>query len=168
MNWWEFTSSLWHQPRSSTRLRVSFQRTARPVRRTPTCKEQACWMGPEGQAGHWRRRDATNRTHIVSGGKTVWKTVTWSEGDGPGQTRGRWLCRLTHATDGIGLRAHINGNALGSLPSLIKVPLQLPGTRPLSSWPRQATRMIGLDDERGRSAQSGHSSRGSHAPPGRR
>ena len=29
-------------------------------------------------------------------------------------------------------------------------------------------RMIGLDDERERSAQSGHSSRGSHAPPGRR
>src|SRR5258708_22029267 len=43
---------------------VSLQRTARPVSRTPTCKKLACWTGPEGLAGDWRRRDVTNRrTH---------------------------------------------------------------------------------------------------------
>jgi hypothetical protein len=128
MNWWEFMSSLWRQQRSSTRLMVSFQRTTRPVSGTPTRKKQACRIRPEGQAGYWRRRDATNRTHIVSGGETMWKTVAWPECDSPGQTRGRRLCRTTHTPDDIGLQARIRGNALGSLPSLVRVPLQLPGT----------------------------------------
>jgi hypothetical protein len=35
---------------------------------------------------------------------------------------------MAHSPDGIGLQARNNGNALGSLPSLVKVPLQLPGT----------------------------------------
>jgi hypothetical protein len=35
---------------------------------------------------------------------------------------------MAHSPDGIGLQACNNGNALGSLPSLVKVPLQLPGT----------------------------------------
>ncbi len=61
---WEFTSSLWRSLWSSTRRMVSLQRTARLVSGTPTRKRQACWTGPEGPAGHWRRRDVTNRrTH---------------------------------------------------------------------------------------------------------
>jgi hypothetical protein len=128
VNWWEFMSSLWRQQRSSPRLRVSFQRTTRPVRGTPTRKKRACRIRPEGQAGYWRRRDATNRTHIVSGGETMWQTVAWPEGEGPGQTRGRWLCQTTHTSDDIGLHARIRGTALGSLPSLVRVSLQLPGT----------------------------------------
>ena len=35
---------------------------------------------------------------------------------------------MAHSPDGIGLQARNSGNALGSLPSLVKVPLQLPGT----------------------------------------
>lgn len=139
MNGWEFMSSLGRQPRSSPRLMGSFQRTTRPVSGTPTRKKQACRMRPEGQAGYGRRRDVTNGEHIVSGGKTMWKTVAWPEGDGPGQTRGRRLCRTTHTPDDIGLQARIRGHALGSLPALVRVPLQRPGTRPLSSWPARRT-----------------------------
>jgi retron-type reverse transcriptase len=51
VNWWEFTSSLWRSQRSSTLRMVSIQRTARPVRGTPTRKKQACWRSSEGQAG---------------------------------------------------------------------------------------------------------------------
>jgi len=51
MNGWAFMSSLWRSPWSSPRRMVSFQRTARPVRRTPTRKKQACGRGPEGEAG---------------------------------------------------------------------------------------------------------------------
>lgn len=104
---------------------VSLQRTARLVSGTPTRKKLACWTGPEGRAGSWQRRDATNRSHIVSGGKTVWRTVVWSEGDDTGQTRGRRLNGKAHSLPTrFGLQARIGGNALGSRPSLVSVPMQ--------------------------------------------
>src|SRR5207244_12220208 len=62
---------------------VSLQRTARPVSGTLTRKKQACWTGPEGLAGDWRRRDMTNRrTHRE-------QRIHDVEDCGP--ARGRWL-----------------------------------------------------------------------------
>jgi hypothetical protein len=70
-------------------------------------------------------KDETGRIgeHIVSGGQTMRKTGTWPECDGTGQTRGRWLCWTAHSLNNIGLQARNNGNALGSIPSLVRVPL---------------------------------------------
>ena len=143
---------------------VSSQRTARLVSGTPTRKKLACWTGSTGLVGYWRRRDVTNRKHIGSSGKTVWKTVTRPEGDGLGQTGRRWLNWMAHSPASSSLQARTGGNALGSRPSLVRVPLQLPGNRPASPHSHGAT---GLGSERGRPGQSGRSSRGSNAPPGR-
>ena len=60
-------------------------------------------------------------------------------------------------------KARRGGNALGSPPSLVSVPLQLPGKRPALPHVGGAP---GLGREQGRSWQSGRSSRGRHAPPG--
>lgn len=83
------------------------------------------------------------------------------------QTGDRWLWRLAHAPTAIGLQARIGGNALGSLPSLVRGTFV--ATRDLAAPFRTLqARMLGLDEEREPSVQSGHSSRWSHAHPGRR
>ena len=53
----------------------------------------------------------------------------------------------------VGLQARIGGNMLGSRPSLVNVPMQLPG-----SWqhPSSETGTIGLGDDRVQLVQSGH------------
>jgi len=120
---WAFTSSLWRSPWSSTGRMVSFQRTARLVSGTPTRKRLACWTGSAGLAGDWRRRDVTNGEHIESGGESVWKTVTGPECDGLGQIGGTRLNWVAHSPASSRLQARRGGNALGSQPSLIEVPL---------------------------------------------
>ncbi|TMD38486.1 MAG: hypothetical protein E6J04_01810 [Chloroflexi bacterium] len=77
---------------------VSLQRTARPVSGTLTRKKQACWTGPEGLAGDWRRRDMTNRrTHRE-------QRIHDVEDCGP--ARGRWLGSNQSVTVGL-LDPHI-------------------------------------------------------------
>jgi hypothetical protein len=101
---------------------------------------------------------------FTSSGK-VGQDQTKPEGHGYGQTGVRWLNWMAHSPASSGLQARKGGNMLGSRPSLVNVPMQLPG-----SWqhPSSETGTIGLGDDRVRLVQSGHSSRGSHAPPGRR
>src|SRR2546430_14237474 len=101
---------------------VSLQRTARPVSGTLTRKKQACWRGPEGLAGNWRRRDMTNRrTHRE-------QRIHDVEDCGP--ARGRWPGSNQSVMVGLGdpyttlspgLQARIGGNMLGSRPSLVEV-----------------------------------------------
>jgi hypothetical protein len=58
----------------------------------------------------------------------MWKTVARPEGDGWGQTRASRLDGLTHTSIRPGLQAREGGNVLGSRPSLVNVPMQLPGS----------------------------------------
>jgi len=83
------------------------------------------------------------------------------------QPRGRRLWWLAHAPTTIGLQARIGGNALGSLPSLVRGTFV--ATRDLAVlFLTSSVRMLGLDEEREQSVQSGHSSRWRDAHPGRR
>ena len=113
------------------------------------------------------RRDEL--THIGSGGITVWKTVLGPEVDGFGQTRNGWLSEMAHyqfasvfKPASAGTRSEVYPHWSEYLRSYQGPGCSLPGR-----W-RASTRMTGLDDEREQPAHSGHSSRGSHAPPRRR
>ena len=63
VNWWEYTSSLRRSQKPSPLAVVSFRRTARVVRGTPTLKTQTCGIGQEGLVGYWRRRDMITHKH---------------------------------------------------------------------------------------------------------
>ena len=106
---------------------VSLQRTARLVSGTPTRKKQACGTGPEGLAGDWRRRDVTNRQTHRERRKDGVEDCDQVERYDQGQTRGRRLDWTAHTPVSPGLQAREGGNALGSRPSLVRVPMQLPG-----------------------------------------
>jgi len=74
---------------------------------------------------------------------------------------------MAHSPKSVGLQARIGGNALGSLPSLVKSTFV--ATRDLVVlFLTSSVRMLGLDEERERSVQSGHSSRWCDAHPGSR
>ncbi len=63
----------------------------------------------------------------------MWKTVPRPEIHGFGKTRDRWLSKVAHYQPAPVFKPASGGNALGSLPSLVRVPSQLPGTWLFSS-----------------------------------
>jgi len=134
---------------------VSLQRTVRAVRGTPTLKTRTYGIGQDGLAGQWRRRDVRITPHRERRKDGV-------------EDRDRGGCRLPavrlaeagrtgepiHSPVSV-FKARTDGNALGSQPSLVRVPLQLPGNR--SSWPCPAGRSAWAITTCGRLRQAGHS-----------
>ena len=107
--------------------------------------------------------------HIGSGGYTMWKTVPRPEHYGLGQTRNRWLSQVAHYQPAPVFKPAQAGTRSEVYPRWSKYlrSYQGPGCFLPGRW-RASTRMTGLDGEREQPAQSGHSSRGSDAPPGSR
>ncbi len=93
----------------------------------------------------------------------MWKTVTTSEHDGGGQTRGIRLACSAHSPDKPGLQSpHTRERARKST---------RPGQRAFAATREPAgippKGVTGLGGKRYRSGQNGHSSRGGDVPPGR-
>jgi hypothetical protein len=113
------------------------------------------------------RRDECE--HIGSGGYTVWKTVPRSEEEDRGQTSGCGLSEMAYYQPAPVFRPAYAGTRSEVYPRWSEClrTYQGPGCSLPGRW-RASTRMAGLDGEREQPAQSGHSSRGSDAPPGSR
>ena len=103
------------------------------------------------------------RLHIGSGGYTVWKTVPKPESSGVEQTSERGLSEMAHYQPAPVFKPAYAGTRSEVYPRWSEClrKYQGPGCSLLV-----LTRMTGLDSEREQPAQSGHSSRGSDAPPG--
>ena len=113
------------------------------------------------------RRDEL--THIGSGGYTVWKAVSGPKVYGFGQTGDRWLSEMAHDQLASVFRPAYAGTRSEVYPRWSEYlrSYQGPGCSLPERW-RASNRTTGLDGEREQPVQSGHSSRGSDAPPGRR
>ena len=165
VSWWEPTSSLWRRERPSPPVVVSFQRTARVVRGTADPQEANAWdrIGRVSRLLAKMRRD--NGEHTGSSGLTVWKTRPRQRYMAVKQTRGRWSGGQAHAPGSPGLQApHQRERARQSTPPCQRAfaVIRDPACASLHD------RVTGLGGEQGRPVQSGHRSRGSHAPSGRR
>ena len=82
------------------------------------------------------------------------------------QPGGRWVCGLAHSPAPSVFKPATAGTRSEVYPPSSRYLCSY--QRPDWSLPGPAARHIRLEDGRARSAQSGHSSRGCHAPPGRR
>jgi site-specific DNA recombinase len=165
VSWWEPTSSLWRRERPSPSVVVSFQRTARVVRGTADPQEANAWdrIGRVSRLLAKMRRD--NGEHTGSDGLTVWKTRPRQRYMAVKQTRGRWSGGQAHAPGSPGLQGpHQRERARQSTPPCQRAfaVTRDPACASLHD------RVTGLGGEQGRPVQSGHRSRGSHAPSGRR
>jgi hypothetical protein len=109
------------------------------------------------------RRD--NGEHTGSGGLTVWKTVPRQRYMAVKQTRGRWSGGQAHAPGSPGLQGPHQRERARKSTHLYQSAFAATRDPACASL---HDRVTGLGGEQGRPVQSGHSSRGSHAPPGRR
>jgi hypothetical protein len=99
----------------------------------------------------------------------MWRTVSGPEVHGVGQTGGRWLSEMARYQLASVFKPAYAGTRSEVYPRWSEYlrSYQGPGCFLPERW-RASARMTGLDGEREQPAQSGHSSRGSDAPPGRR
>jgi hypothetical protein len=113
----------------------------------------------------WAKMRRDNGEHPGSGGLTVWKTGPRQRYMAVKQTRGRWSGGQAHAPGSPGLQGpHPRERARQSTPPCQRAfaVTRDPACASLHD------RVTGLGGEQGRPVQSGHRSRGSHAPSGRR